>query len=81
MDGATAFFSDGSEVIQRSISVDDTLRVNSRDLHSVYEIPRCVEFINSNDFKKVSVIFKDRDTELRQSIELMCVSDHQQGDV
>ncbi|XP_072023483.1 2-(3-amino-3-carboxypropyl)histidine synthase subunit 2-like [Amphiura filiformis] len=58
MESATAFYS-GTEVIQRSISVDDTLTIKAGNVHSVYEISQCLQFINSNEFKKVALQFPD----------------------
>ncbi|XP_038075027.1 2-(3-amino-3-carboxypropyl)histidine synthase subunit 2-like isoform X2 [Patiria miniata] len=56
---ATAFSPDGSEVIQRSIEVNIAKASSETDLYSVYEIPRCVEFIRKNVFIKVALQFPD----------------------
>ena len=58
MESATAFSSDGSEVIQRSLDVGDHHVVTEKNVHSVYEIQKCVHFINSNGFKRVCTVYK-----------------------
>ncbi|XP_022101645.1 2-(3-amino-3-carboxypropyl)histidine synthase subunit 2-like [Acanthaster planci] len=56
---ATAFSSDGSEIIQRSIEVSAIQASLEADLPSAYEIPRCVDFIRKNGYSKVALQFPD----------------------
>ena len=51
---ATAFSTDGSEVIQRLLEVSIVEKSTTENaLLSSYEIPRCVDFIKKNAYKKV----------------------------
>ena len=48
-----AAFTDGSDVIQRSLDVTESTRTPSDQIKTVYEIDKCVQWINSNSYKRV----------------------------
>ncbi len=51
---ATAFSTDGSEIIQRSLEVNTVEKSSSENaLLSSYEIPHCVDFIQKNSYQRV----------------------------
>ena len=51
---ATAFSTDGSEVIQRSLEVNTVEKSSSENaLLTSFEIPHCVDFIQKNSYQRV----------------------------
>ncbi|XP_033636616.1 2-(3-amino-3-carboxypropyl)histidine synthase subunit 2-like isoform X1 [Asterias rubens] len=57
---ATAFSTDGSEVIQRSLEVNTVEKSSSENaLLTSFEIPQCVDFIQKNSYQRVALQFPD----------------------
>ncbi len=57
-----AFSNDGVEVISRQLNTDLTLtesRKSDKQVEESYELQRCIDFINSNDFFRVALQFPD----------------------
>lgn len=51
---SVAFSTDGSEIIARSINIQ---QATVRDLHEVYQIEECVLWIKNNKYKRVSTMY------------------------
>ena len=48
-----AAFTDGADVIQRTLDTEQGEKTQHDQINTVYEIEECVEWIKSNGFKRV----------------------------
>ncbi|XP_078574406.1 2-(3-amino-3-carboxypropyl)histidine synthase subunit 2-like [Branchiostoma floridae x Branchiostoma japonicum] len=56
---AVAFSSDSSEVINRSLGISSPSRTSPDSVEALYEIPRCVEWVEKHGFHGVALQFPD----------------------
>ncbi|KAI8509022.1 Diphthamide biosynthesis protein 2 [Branchiostoma belcheri] len=56
---AVAFSSDSSDVINRCLGISSPSRTSSDLVETVYEVPRCVEWVKKHGFQKVALQFPD----------------------
>ena len=50
---STAFFTDGERLMTQGLDVGAVPSSRCSDTHTVYEITRCVKWIQDNGFKRV----------------------------
>lgn len=67
---ATAFSSDGSTIISKSLGVSNRKKTELCDLQTVYELTRCVDWIKENNIKSLCLQFPD--DMLDDSFEVVC---------